>query len=221
MENRRKFIKKSGLLVIGAVAVAHSESLLAKESPEKWAMIIDLNRCTGCQSCVVACKNQSKSGQGQFNTKILSVESGDYPSARLVYTPVQCNQCDTPPCVEACPAGATFKLANGIVVTDWNKCQSKGDCVSACPYGARFQDPRHQNKADKCDFCLDRLQIGLEPACVELCPSKARIFGNMNNPQGEFATYLNKTKLTERKADLQTGPQVHYLPSRHDQEGII
>ncbi len=219
--DRRGFIKKSGLLVLGGATAAGIDSVAAAENSPKWTMIIDLNRCTGCQSCVIACKNQSKTTAGNFNTKVLFIEVGHYPVSRLVYTPVQCNQCDNPPCVEACPVNATFKLASGIIVTDWDKCESKGACVESCPYGARSLDYQHGNKVDKCDFCLDRLALGLEPACVELCPAKARIFGNVNKPQGEFAAYLNKTGLKVRKAELNTSPQVRYVPSRHTREGMI
>ncbi len=220
--NRRGFIKKSGLLILGGAAVVGIESAAAAaENPEKWGLIIDLNRCTGCQSCVIACKNQSKTTSGNFNTRVLSAETGSGPAARVVYMPVQCNQCDNPPCVAACPAHATFKLANGIVVTDWDKCESNGACVESCPYGARFLDSQHGNKADKCDFCLDRLALGLKPACVESCPSKARIFGNMKQPRGEFAAYLNKAGLRVRKPEFKTRPRVHYIPSRHGREGMI
>jgi len=219
--DRRRFIKKSGLLVVGSVVATGIASVATAEQAPKWAMIIDLNRCTGCQSCVIACKNQSKTATGNFNTRILSVEAGRYPAARIVYTPVQCNHCDNPPCVAACPVGATFKLADGIVVTDWDKCVSKGACVANCPYGARSLDPRYENKADKCDFCLDRLAQGLAPACVESCPSKARLFGDSNRPQGEFARYLKKSGLQVRKSALKTGPRVHYLPSRQAEEGVL
>lgn len=220
MDNRRQFLKKSGFLVMG-VAISSAEPVLAKKSPEKWTMIIDLNRCTGCQSCVIACKNQSKTTAGEFNTKVLSIETGSYPAARIVYTPIQCNHCDDPPCVKACSVGATFKLTNGIVVTDWDRCQSKGTCVIACPYGARHLSPQYNNKVDKCDFCLDRLEKGLQPACVESCPSKARVFGDLHNPQGEFADYVKKAKLIVRKPESKTGPQIHYVPSFHAQEAVI
>jgi len=219
--DRRKFIKKSGLLIVGGAVAAGVESAAAAEGPEKWAMIIDLNRCTGCQACVIACKNQNKTAAGNFNTRVVDMEVGQYPVAHHVYTPIQCNQCDNPPCVKACPVGATFKLANGIVVTDWDKCQAKGECVESCPYGARSLDYQHGNKADKCDFCLDRLALGLEPACVELCPARARIFGDMNKPQGEFAVYLHKSGLKVRRAGLNTGPRIQYVPLRHAQGGVI
>lgn len=139
----------------------------------------------------------------------------------MLFTPVQCNQCEDPPCVSACPENATFKLPNGIVFTDWNKCKSRGDCVPACPYEARFADQRHGGKSDKCDFCLDRLEKGLVPACVEACSEKARIFGDLKKPTGEFAEYLNKSGLVTRKPELKLGSRVRYVPSTKSAKGGV
>ncbi len=221
METRRSFIQKGGLVVLGvAGGLAGAEKVAAMSARrQRLGMIIDLNRCTGCQSCVVACKGQDKTVRGQFKTRLLTVETDNSP-ARLVFTPVQCNQCENPPCVPACPVGAVFKLGNGIVVTDWNKCRSLGNCIKACPYEARFADPRHGRKADKCDFCLGRLEKGLEPACVEACAAGARIFGDFNRPQGEFALYLRKRKLAVRKAELKTRPNIRYVTIRRGRGGV-
>jgi len=161
--------------------------------------------------------------QDKFNTKILTLEDGNYPHAKIVFTPVQCNQCENPPCVPACPVKATFKLPNGIVVTDWDKCQGIGACVPACPYEARFLDPRHKGqsggKVDKCDFCLNRLEQGLMPACVEACAASARLFGDLNAPEGEFAEYLKRTDLKARKPEKKTGPNIRYVLNRHSKKG--
>lgn len=221
METRRSFIRTGGLVVLGvAGGLAGAEKVAAMSARrQRLGMIIDLNRCTGCQSCVVACKGRDKTVRGQFKTRLLTVETDDSP-ARLIFTPVQCNQCENPPCVPACPVGAVFKLDNGIVVTDWDKCRSLGNCIKACPYEARFADPRHGQKADKCDFCQGRLEKGLEPACVEACASGARIFGDFNNPQGEFALYLRKRKLAVRKAELKTRPNIRYVTIRRGRGGI-
>jgi Fe-S-cluster-containing dehydrogenase component len=170
-------------------------------SEKRWAMIIDLSRCTGCQSCSIACKLQNHTVQNHFNTRIREYETGHYPDARMVFTPVQCNQCDDPPCLPACPEKAISKLGNGIVVTDWNICNGQGHCIEACPYEARFLDERFGGKADKCDFCLSRLNKGLVPACVEACASKARIWGDAKSPCGEFAAYLSHTGLVSIKSE--------------------
>lgn len=223
MDERRLFLKNGFLAMVGIAALSKTAKAAAATETKKYGMIIDLNRCTGCQSCVIACKAQNKTLQDKFNTKILTLEDGNYPDARIVFTPVLCNQCENPPCVPACPLKATFKLPNGIVVTDWEKCQGIGACVTACPYEASFLDPRYKGQAggkvDKCDFCLNRLEQGLMPACVEACSPRARLFGDMNAPEGEFAEYLKRTDLTSRKANLKIKTGIQYVPSRKSKKG--
>lgn len=218
MRTRRNFIQSSGLIILGAAA--NAGQAYSSSSPAKPMMIIDLNRCTGCQSCVIACKGHAKTAPEKFNTHLITVEKDDSP-ARLIFTPVQCNQCDDPPCVPVCPNNATFKLANGIVVTDWDKCKSNGNCINACPYDARFNDQNYGNRVDKCDFCLDRLMQGLEPACVEACSAGARIFGDLNNPQGEFASYHQNKKIVVRKPEEKTRPNVLYVQAAQGREELI
>jgi Fe-S-cluster-containing dehydrogenase component len=226
-KDRRLFLK-NGLLTMAGTAItvaalSKTPEAGAAAEAKRYGMIIDLNRCTGCQSCVIACKAQNKTLQDRFNTKILALEDGNYPEARIVFTPVQCCQCENPPCVPACPVKATFKLPNGIVVTDWDKCQGIGACVTACPYEARFLDTRHKGqaggKADKCDFCLNRLEQGLMPACVEACEANARLFGDLKAPEGEFAEYLKRTDLKVRKPEKKTGPNIRYVQNRHSTAG--
>ena len=218
MENRRFFLK-NGLAVIAMASLAKASPTDASAYQAKWGMIIDINRCTGCQSCVIACKAQNKTAPDKFNTKVLAIEDGNYPDARVVFTPVQCNHCENPPCVPACPLNATFKLPNGIVVTDWDLCKSYGTCVKACPYEARFLDERHDNKVDKCDFCIERLEKGLLPACVEACEANARLFGDLNSPKGEFAEYLKRRNLKVRKSELKLKTSIRYVPSRSSKKG--
>ena len=215
MEQRRSFLKKSGLVVLGLAAstvISPIGPALAKT--KKYAMIVDLDRCTGCQSCVIACKAQNKTTKGFFNTRIETREEGKFPKSFLRFIPRQCNQCEEPPCVDACGNDATFKLTNGIVVTDWERCVGDGACVASCPYDARFLDPESGNKADKCDFCVSRLEKGLEPECVVSCPSAARIFGDLANPEGEFASYIKNKKLQQPLENVDTGAKVLYRDSR-------
>ena len=219
MNNRRLFMKNGLLAIVGIAGLAKGAKSEAAPPSQKWGMIIDLNRCTGCQACVIACKAQNKTAPDRFNTKVLSLEDGHYPESRVIFTPVQCNHCEDPRCVPACPLEATFKLPNGIVVTDWDKCESYGACVPACPYGARFLDERHGNKVDKCDFCLNRLDQGLLPACVESCEANARLFGDMDAPAGEFAEYLARKDLTVRKPELKIKTSVRYVRSRKGKKG--
>jgi len=213
METRRHFLKNGLLFSLAAgtlVSAGCAGHQFQAAKGQQRAMIIDLNRCTGCQSCVIACKLQNHTEQNRFNTRIMEKETGRFPASRVTFTPSQCHHCENPPCVPVCPEQATFKLANGIVVTDWNRCIADGACIDACPYGARFPDPRFGNRVDKCDFCIDRLQKGLVPACVEACAPGARIWGDLNHPSGEFADYLKTGALSPLKPELGLKTRVLY-----------
>jgi len=213
METRRHFLKNGLLFSLAAgtlVSAGCAGHQFQAAKGQQRAMIIDLNRCTGCQSCVIACKLQTHTAQNRFNTRIMEKETGRFPASRVTFTPSQCHHCENPPCVPVCPEQATFKLANGIVVTDWNRCIADGACIDACPYGARFPDTRFGNRVDKCDFCIDRLQKGLVPACVEACAPGARIWGDLNHPSGEFADYLKTGALSPLKPELGLKTRVLY-----------
>ncbi|WP_457574155.1 4Fe-4S dicluster domain-containing protein [Desulfolithobacter sp.] len=220
MEERRKFLVQGGALLLSAVGL---KPVLAQQNSEetvRWGMIIDLNRCTGCQSCVIACKNRNQTTRNQFNTRVLTQEEIFTRGRGLLFTPVQCNQCNDPPCVASCRLDATFQLDNGVVVTDWDRCDGCGDCIAACPYEARFADPAYGNRVDKCDFCLDRLVAGGVPSCVEACGSGARLFGNLRNPAGEFARCLNDPRLTFRSSSQTSGAAVRYIPHQQTEKTI-
>lgn len=192
METRREFIKNGALLGLasgGILACATVPSFPATDDT-RWGMIIDSTRCSGCQACMVACKLQSRTATGQFNTRVASTEIGTWPQARIDFTIAQCVHCADAPCVSACETGAAFIHPSGLVLTDWNRCDSNGACISACPYDARFHDPRFAGRVDKCDLCIDRLTQGLVPACVENCSTGARMVGRFDRPEGEFARYL-------------------------------
>lgn len=208
MNDRRYFIKKAGLMLsLGAALPTLAQA--NKTTPSRLAMVIDPNRCMGCQSCVVSCKAQNDTAPQHFNTTIHTTERTEH-HPRPLFVPKQCNQCEQPLCVDACPVGATFKLDNGVVTIDWNKCISCHQCISACPYDARHIDNRFGNKVDKCDFCLHRLEKGLLPACVESCSSHARLFGDRLHPKGEFKTYLETQPLLNPKSQLNIKSAVHY-----------
>ena len=201
MENRRQFIKNGLVLCLGAGGALAGGTAPAFPSTgtKRWGMIIDNARCSGCQSCMVACKLQNNTSHGNFNTTITERESGTYPNAGLRFEAGLCRHCTDAPCVSACPTGAAFVHESGLVMTDWNRCDGNGTCIDACPYEARFHDVRFDNKTDKCDLCLDRISQGLVPACVENCSSGARIFGRLDKPEGEFARYLKSIPASLRK----------------------
>ncbi|HEB49858.1 MAG TPA: 4Fe-4S dicluster domain-containing protein [Desulfobulbus sp.] len=216
MTTRREFLIGSGTLALGAASVLAGAGRAARGStPGRMTMIIDQARCTGCRSCLIACKGYTATDTGHFNTRLLEEEDRH---GRTHFTPVLCNQCDDPPCVRSCAAGATFKLENGIVVTDWARCTACGNCITACPYGARSADSRYGGRVDKCDFCRDRLQDGLAPVCVEACSAGARLFGDRENPEGGFATCLRQSTFRVLRPELETGPNVLYVQGRRYQQ---
>ncbi|MBW2031667.1 MAG: 4Fe-4S dicluster domain-containing protein, partial [Deltaproteobacteria bacterium] len=136
----------------------------------------------------------------------------DVNGVSLFYQPGNCMQCDEPSCIAACPVpGATYKSKDGLVLIDPKICINCGNCVSACPYGARYRHPlRHV--ADKCDFCRERIKKGLEPACVKVCPTRARIFGDLNDSKSEVSRMLKDkevVRLINPKVD--TIPNIYYL----------
>lgn len=178
------------------------------------AMIIDVNRCIGCHSCVIACKEQNRTPQGCFNTRIRTKNHGAFPYAWQSFTPDLCHQCESAPCVAACKEEATYKLESGIVVVDWQRCTGDGACVKACPHDARFLDTQNGNRADKCDFCVARIEHGFKPACVESCPSGARIFGDRANPAGEFGEHLAIIRREGPGALSGAGTRLFYTTAR-------
>eukprot|EP01022_Parablepharisma_sp_SALTPOND_P014790 TRINITY_DN2051_c0_g1_i1.p1 TRINITY_DN2051_c0_g1~~TRINITY_DN2051_c0_g1_i1.p1 ORF type:complete len:1642 (-),score=446.74 TRINITY_DN2051_c0_g1_i1:4346-9271(-) len=214
MLTRRTFFRNGLVVAAAAGTVGLGRAAQANVFPEtptnvQYMMIIDPGRCMGCNSCITACKLQNETAEHKFLTTVACDEVGDYPTVRNQFAPQNCNQCEQPPCLPACPQKAISKLPNGVVVTDWGLCTGDGACVTACPYDARFIDP-HFGKVDKCDFCLHRLAQGLQPACVESCPSSARLFGDVNAPEGEFAEYLKRSDLVDRLPELGLATHVRY-----------
>ncbi|MDR2401020.1 MAG: 4Fe-4S dicluster domain-containing protein [Deferribacteraceae bacterium] len=200
----------------------------------KLAMIIDKRRCYGCHGCTVACKQANATPPGTFYTKVVHEEHGKFPNSRLGFMPLICNHCDNPPCVEVCPTGASKKLADGTVQVTASECIGCQSCMEVCPYGARYyndpdrattywegQQPNEYererlgehvpNTVDKCTFCAPRRTEGIPPACVETCPAKARIFGNIEDSDSIVAKTFKKYKPTAYKQEEGTVPSVFYI----------
>ncbi|WP_457648382.1 4Fe-4S dicluster domain-containing protein [Profundibacter sp.] len=136
--------------------------------------------------------------------------------------PRLCNHCDNPPCVPVCPVQATFQREDGIVVVDADKCVGCAYCVQACPYDARFINPK-TNIADKCTFCVHRVEAGLLPACVETCTGGARIFGDMNDPDSEISKVLAEAgdAVKVLRPEMGTDPHVYYIGLETAFEGKV
>ncbi len=212
---------------------------------------LDLSRCIGCRRCVYACveeNNLSRNPQIQW-IKVLEFNKGNHkwqslehsnryynpekvPQKDRFYVPVQCQQCQNPPCVKVCPVKATWKEPDGIVVVDYNWCIGCRFCMAACPYGARNFNwgkpyipkdklnpnmhylgnrPQYKGTVGKCTFCVQRSRAGRYTACVEACPVGARKFGNLMDPKSEIRYILENMKVFRLKEELDTNPKFFYF----------
>jgi len=211
--SRRAFLKN--IPVVTAAAASPLPAMAANSGKHQWAMLIDVRRCIGCQACTVACIQENAVPEGSFRTVVstysVKLTDGTQPAGTYVL-PRLCNHCDNPPCIPVCPVGATFKRDDGMVVIDGDRCVGCAYCVQACPYDARFIN-HETNKADKCTFCAHRVDAGLLPACVETCVGGARIFGDINDPDGELSRRLKEaqSQLKVLKPELETSPRVFYI----------
>lgn len=211
--SRRAFLR--GVPVLTAAAAAAPAAAVAGTGRQQWAMLVDVRKCIGCQACTVSCIQENAVPEGSFRTVVstytVKLTDSAQPAGTYVL-PRLCNHCDNPPCIPVCPVGATYKREDGIVAVDADRCVGCAYCVQACPYDARFIN-HETNKADKCTFCAHRVDAGLLPACVETCVGGARIFGDINDPNGELAHRLREAQpqLKALKPELETSPRVFYI----------
>ncbi len=200
----------------------------------RFGMVIDLGMCIGCNACTVACKQKNGTPPGIFWGRVLVKEVGSYPNAKQETLPVLCMHCAEAPCVDVCPTGATVKHAHGIVTVDNDKCIGCRYCMAACPFNARFfnyQKPqeyypgkgltpyevvayaKHKpGTVEKCNFCIDRVEAGEVPACVQTCPAKARVFGDLDDPNSEVSRLIASRGAYQLHPELGTDPSVYYIP---------
>jgi molybdopterin-containing oxidoreductase family iron-sulfur binding subunit len=214
----------------------------------EFAYALNLSVCNGSRRCVEACARENNlpddpeiryirvlevdAGTFDLEESTPSYDRAEVPAKGKYYLPVQCHQCDNPPCVKACPVGATWKEPDGIVVIDYSWCIGCRFCVVACPYFARrfnFAEPsvpperinpkqgylsnrpRFKGVVEKCTFCLHRTRTGRLPACAEACPTGARKFGNLNDPNGEIRRIIETKRVYVLKEDLATLPRFYYF----------
>ncbi|HUP47944.1 MAG TPA: 4Fe-4S dicluster domain-containing protein [Thermoanaerobaculia bacterium] len=177
--------------------------------PFHWGKVIDQTRCIGCHACSTACKSENAVPLGVNRTYVKYVDVGEFPAARRAFQVTRCNQCDHPPCVEACPTSAMYRRPDGIVDFDKNICIGCQACIAACPYDAIFINPE-DHSAEKCNFCAHRLEVGLEPACVVVCPTEAILIGNLRDPQSRVAQYVNRDVVAVRRPEKETYPKLFY-----------
>jgi tetrathionate reductase subunit B len=198
-----------------------------------YAMGVDIHKCIGCGRCANACKTENDvprepiyfrtwveryivttKGETQVDSPNGGIDgfpqvSKESDTLRTFFVPKLCNHCSKPPCVQVCPVGATFQSRDGVVLVDESYCVGCRYCIQACPYGARYLHPK-KKVADKCTFCYHRIVKGLVPACVEVCPTQARVFGEAGQQSSPLRRFLRFNDVTVLKSYLNTSPKVYY-----------
>ena len=180
-----------------------------EQTRAQWGKVLDQTRCIGCHACTTACKSENLVPIGVTRTYVKHVDVGEWPQARRAHQVTRCNQCAHAPCVAACPTAAMFQRPDGIVDFDKRICIGCKACMAACPYDAIFINPE-DHSAEKCNFCAHRIDSGLEPACVVVCPVEAIIVGDMNDPDSRIAGYVGREAVEVRRPEKETLPKVFY-----------
>ena len=175
----------------------------------RWVKVLDQAACIGCHACTTACKSENAVPLSVTRTYVKYVEVGTFPQVRRSFQVTRCNQCDDAPCVAACPTSAMYQRPDGIVDFDKRACIGCKACMAACPYDAIFINP-DDHFAEKCNFCAHRLDIGLEPACVTVCPTQAILVGDVNDPTSAVSQIVNRSPVAVRRPEKETHPKVFY-----------
>lgn len=173
-------------------------------------MAIDTRKCVGCMDCVVACKTENNVPEGFNRAWITQTVEGKYPTLNMEIRSERCNHCEDAPCVNTCPTGASYiHEASQAVLVEQDECVGCKACMTACPYEARFINP--EGYAEKCTFCMHRVDKGENPACVDVCPTKAMVFGDLDDPNSEISKLLTSRKNHSLKPEAGTKPKIFYL----------
>ena len=180
---------------------------------KRFAIVLDTRRCIDCKACTVACKAENKVPLGRENYRNWVDEEklrGQYPNLGQSFTPSQCQHCSNPPCAHVCPTRATEVNPDGIVHVVSDKCIGCKYCMTACPYNARYYNEEIE-AVDKCTLCTQRIYVGRLPACVGTCPTKVRVFGDLNDPCSEVSKLLAKYPTRVLKQSQGTKPYLFYV----------
>lgn len=176
----------------------------------QYGFAIDQRTCIGCHACTVACKTEHEIPVGQFRTWVKYVDSGTFPDNTRDFGVMRCNHCTDAPCVAICPTGSLFKRDDGIVDFDSDLCIGCKSCLQACPYDAIYIDD-NTHTAAKCNFCAHRVDNGLEPACVVVCPTQSIWVGDLDDPDSGISRLLAGEPTQVRSPEQKTKPNVVYL----------
>ena len=176
----------------------------------RYGFVIDHRKCIGCHACTVACKEENQVPLGAFRTWVKYVEKGTFPHTRRYFSVLRCNHCDNAPCVAICPTVALYRRPDGIVDFDGARCIGCKSCMQGCPYDALYIDPT-TNTAAKCHYCAHRLEVGLEPACVIVCPERAIVAGDLDAPSSPIARRVAREQVEVRNPEQGTRPKVFYV----------
>ncbi len=235
---RRAFLGRllwSVVLGIGRISLGQRPARAAlphNSTKPSHGMGIDVDKCIGCGKCMEACRIENKVPSDFFHRTwveryviqkdgdvlVQSISSGTGHSSdgvteeevlRSFFVPKLCNHCANPPCVQVCPVKATFQTDDGVILVDASRCIGCRYCIQACPYGARYLNPVTKT-ADKCTFCYHRISRGLLPACVEVCPTQARVFGDLKSAASPLTRLRRVSKIHFLKPHLNTEPKVFY-----------
>lgn len=204
---------------------------------KRYVMLIDMKRCIGCHTCSVACKQANNLPQDvwwnralTFGGPTMDTPHGMFPNLEMQYLTLNCQHCEKPACVAVCPTGATYQRDDGIVMQNYDACLGCRLCMMSCPYsgvrsynavapaydldfpvGDAFVKPQQNGTVSKCHFCYQRVDQGLLPSCVEVCPAKARFFGDFSDGQSDVALLLKTRKFTQLLENKKTQPSVYLL----------
>jgi tetrathionate reductase subunit B len=185
---------------------------------KRYGMIIDLDRCTGCQTCRVACKAENDMDVGSgirvetVGGPYQDTPEGKYPQLSMYYLPLPCMHCGEPACLEACPVEAIYQRHDGIVLVYQEKCNGCQACIQACPYGVLVYDPG-ENLVRKCTLCVHRVDQGIEPFCVICCENEAILFGDLNDLESKVSKLIARGDVYTLKPESGTRPAIYYSPA--------
>ena len=178
-------------------------------------IVVDLDHCTGCKGCEIACKNENNIPLGErWNRLLLCGPYGEFPSLSQYYLPVMCQQCVDAPCVNVCPTGASYRDPDtNVVLVDKEKCIGCKYCMMACPYGVRDWN-KAESVVEKCTLCQHLTAAGEKPQCVKVCSVQCRFYGDLDDPESDASKAIAaKPDAAHRLKDFGNGPSTVYLLS--------